>query len=382
MNCLGGIPVSVIELTKALVACPSVTPREAGCHAILAARLQKLGFQLESLRFGEVDNLWARLGDQGPLVVFAGHTDVVPPGAESAWTSPPFEPVERAGFLYGRGVADMKGGLAAMVVAVERFLALHPVPKGSLAFLITSDEEGASIDGTKRVMDVLKQRGEKINYCIIGEPSSEIRLGDQLRVGRRGSLHGKLIIYGKQGHIAYPVLGQNPIHKSLAALHALTATVWDQGNDFFPPTSFQISNIHAGTGALNVVPGELEIRFNFRFSSAVTVAALQERVEHILREHQLPFDLHWDLSGEAFLTKQGDLIQAAKAAIYEETGAYPKLSTGGGTSDGRFIAPSGAEVIELGLCNATAHQVDEAVSLEDLRKLPQLYEKIILKLLA
>ncbi len=371
----------VVELTKALLACPSVTPQEAGCHAILSERLQKLGFKLERLPFEDVDNLWARFGDQGPLVVFAGHTDVVPSGPETAWTSPPFEPAEREGFLYGRGVVDMKGGLAAMVVAVERFLKANPTPKGSLAFLITSDEEGASINGTKRVVDVLKQRGEKIDYCIIGEPGSETELGDQIRVGRRGSLHGKLLIYGKQGHIAYPVFGQNPIHRCLTALQELTTTTWDEGNEFFPPTSFQISNLHAGTGALNVVPGELELHFNFRFSNAVTAKELQERVERILKAQQLQFELTWDLSGAPFLTKQGKLVEAAQAALYEELGVYPKLSTGGGTSDGRFIAPTGAEVIELGLSNATAHQIDECVDLNDLTKLPQLYEKIIIKLL-
>ncbi len=371
----------VIELTKELLACPSITPREAGCHAILSRRLESRGFKLESLPFGEVDNLWARLGDQAPLVVFAGHTDVVPTGPEAAWSSLPFEPTERDGFLYGRGVVDMKGGLAAMVIAAERFLETHPTFKGSLAFLITSDEEGASVDGTKRVMEVLNQRGEKIDYCIIGEPSSEELVGDQIRVGRRGSLHGTLVIHGKQSHIAYPLPGQNPIHNGLPALEKLTQTVWDKGNEFFPPTSFQISNIHAGTGALNVVPGILEVHFNFRFSNAVTVAQLQERVEAILEEQQLQFDLHWDLSGEPFLTKKGRLIEAAKEALYDETGAYPELSTGGGTSDGRFIAPTGAEVIELGLSHATAHQVDECASLAELQKLPHVYEKILLNLL-
>lgn len=371
----------VIELTKELLACPSITPLEAGCHPILAKRLEKLGFKLESLPFGEVDNLWLRRGEQAPLLVFAGHSDVVPTGPEAAWTSPPFEPTERDGFLYGRGVVDMKGGLAAMVIAVERFLENHPQPKGSLAFLITSDEEGASINGTKKVIEVLKERGEKIDYCIIGEPSSEQVLGDQIRVGRRGSLHGKLRIHGKQGHIAYPVLGQNPIHNCLVALQKLTTTVWDQGNDFFPPTTFQISNIHGGTGALNVVPGEVEVRFNFRFSNAVTVAQLQERVQALVEEQKLRFDLQWDLSGEPFLTKQGKLIEAAKEAIHEVTGAYPQLSTGGGTSDGRFIAPTGAELLELGLSHATAHQVDEGASLAELQKLPQIYEKMLIKLL-
>jgi succinyl-diaminopimelate desuccinylase len=381
MNCLGNILMPVVELTKELLACPSITPKEAGCHPILAERLKKLGFHFESLPFGDVDNFWARRGTEGPLLVFAGHTDVVPTGPETAWTSPPFKPTERAGFLYGRGVVDMKGGLAAMVVAVERFLKNNPEPKGSIAFLITSDEEGASINGTRKVIEVLKERGVKIAYCIIGEPGSEELLGDQIRVGRRGSLHGKLMIQGKQGHIAYPVPGQNPIHNCLAVLQKLTTTAWDQGNAFFPPTTFQISNIHSGTGALNVVPGEVEVRFNFRFSTAVTAAHLQEEVERILEEHQVNYDLSWDLSGEPFLTKQGKLIDAAKAAIYEVTGAYPKLSTGGGTSDGRFIAPTGAEVIELGLSHATAHQIDECASIEELQKLPHIYEAILLQLM-
>lgn len=371
----------VVELTKALLACPSMTPQEAGCHAILSKRLEKLGFHVEPLPFADVNNFWARRGEQGPLVVFAGHSDVVPPGPEAAWTSPPFEPTERNGFLYGRGAADMKAGLAAMVVAVERFLKKHPQPSGSLAFLITSDEEGASQNGTKQVIEALKQRGEKIDYCIIGEPSSERFLGDQIRVGRRGSLHGRLIVHGKQGHIAYPEPGQNPIHNCLRALQELTTCSWDKGNDFFPPTTFQISNIHGGTGALNVVPGEIEIRFNFRFSNAVTAAHLQERVQALLAAQHLQFDLYWDLSGEPFLTKQGKLVEAAKQAIYEVTGACPKLSTGGGTSDGRFIAPTGAEVIELGPSHETAHQANECVNLAELQKLPLIYENILINLL-
>lgn len=372
----------VVELTKALINCPSVTPQEAGCHALISERLLKLGFKIESMPFEEVDNFWARRGEQGPLIVFAGHSDVVSPGPVLAWTSPPFQASERDGFLYGRGAVDMKGGLAAMVIAVERFLNKHPQPLGSLAFLITSDEEGASIHGTQKVMEVLAKRDEKIDYCIIGEPSSEIFLGDQIRVGRRGSLHGKLIIYGKQGHIAYPVAGQNPIHHCLAALQQLTLTTWDEGNAFFPPTSFQISNIHSGTGALNVTPGEIELHFNFRFSTAVTVAQLQARVQAILEEQQLDFNLIWNLSGEPFLTSTGQLIAATKEAIHEVMGSYPQLSTGGGTSDGRFIAPTGAEVVELGLCHETAHQVDEKVKIKDLQQLPEIYEKILYRLLS
>jgi len=370
----------VVELTKELIACPSVTPQEAGCHAILSQRLQKLGFQVESLPFGEVDNIWARLGTEGPLLVFAGHTDVVPPGPLAAWSTPPFEPVERDGFLFGRGVVDMKGGLAAMVVAVERFLQTQPLKHGSLAFLLTSDEEGASIDGTQKVVDVLKKRGEKLDYCLIGEPSSNLRVGDQVRIGRRGSLSGKLRVYGQQSHIAYPVPGQNPIHNCLTALQKLTTTVWDQGTASFPPTTFQISNMHAGTGALNVVPGLVEIHFNFRFSNAVTAAQLQEQVVAVLIEQPLQFELEWHLSGQPFLTQSGKLLAAVKEAIYEETGSFPELSTGGGTSDGRFIAPTGAEVVELGLSNATAHHIDEHVSLAELQQLPRVYEKILLKL--
>ncbi len=372
--------MSVIELTKALIACPSITPHEAGCHAILAERLQPLGFKLEALPFGQVDNFWARRGEEAPLLVFAGHTDVVPPGPSTAWTSPPFAPTERDGFLYGRGAVDMKGALAAMVIAVERFLKAHPSPQGSLAFLITSDEEGPSVDGTQKVIEILQKRKEKIAYCLIGEPSSEKQVGDQIRVGRRGSLQGKLSIYGKQGHIAYPTQ-DNPIHNCLAALQKLTTTVWDEGNDFFPPTSFQISNLHAGTGALNVIPGELELRFNFRFSNAVTAIQLQNRVEAILKEQPLSFDLTWNLSGEPFLSKQGKLIEVAKKSIFEMTGAKPILSTGGGTSDGRFIAASGAEVIELGLAHASAHAINEAVNLADLEKLPLIYERILIHLL-
>lgn len=373
--------MSVIELTKALINCPSITPQEAGCHDLMKNRLLKLGFQMESMPFTDVDNFWARRGDQGPLVVLAGHSDVVPPGQESAWTSPPFQATEKEGSLYGRGAVDMKGGLAAMMIAVERFLVKYPQPAGSLAFLITSDEEGASINGTKKVMEVLHQRGEKIDYCLIAEPSSEVLLGDQVRIGRRGSLQGKLIIYGKQGHIAYPASGQNPIHTCLTALQKLTLTTWDEGNAFFPPTTFQISNIHGGTGALNVTPGQIELHFNFRFSTAVTAEQLQRRVQQMLEEYALDFDLAWHLSGEPFLTTQGKLIAATQQAIHEVTGGYPQLSTGGGTSDGRFIAPTGAEVVELGLCHATAHQVNENVNMNDLMQLTEIYEKILCKLL-
>lgn len=370
----------VVELTKALLACPSLTPADAGCHAILAKRLVDLGFKLESLPFEDVDNFWARRGTEAPLFVFAGHSDVVPTGPENAWASPPFEPTEREGSLYGRGVVDMKGGLAAMVVAAERFLQKQPQFKGSLAFLITSDEEGLSVNGTQKVIEVLEKRAEKIDYCLIGEPSSEQQLADQIRVGRRGSLHGKLTVKGKQAHIAYALPGQNPIPTTMAALAKLSTLIWDQGNASFPATSFQISNIHAGVGALNVTPALIEVAFNFRFSTAVTEGELKERVQAVLNEQGLDYQLEWNLSGQPFLTEQGQLIEVAKAAIHETTGRLPKLSTGGGTSDGRFIATTGAELIELGLLHQTAHQIDEGASLNDLQNLVEIYEKILIKL--
>lgn len=373
--------MSVLELTKALIQSPSITPQEAGSHAILSQYLSKMGFEIEAMPFEDVSNIWARKGQQSPLVVFAGHSDIVAPGPESAWQFPPFTPIEQDGYLYGRGAVDMKGGLAAMVVGVEQFLACQLDYTGSIAFLITSDEEGMSINGTKRVVEALQKRNEKIDYCIIGEPSSEEEVGDQIRVGRRGSLHGKLTIYGKQSHIAYPVPGQNPIHQCLPALQKLTAASWDSGNSYFPPTSFQVSNIKGGTGSLNVTPGQVEINFNFRFSNAVTAEQLQEAVLKILKEHHLQFDIKWKLSSQPFLTKQGRLIDVTKRAIQEVTGRQTQLSTGGGTSDGRFIAATGAEIIELGLSHATAHQVNECVCIKDLIKLPVIYQKILTNLL-
>lgn len=370
-----------LELTKQLISQPSVTPNDAGCQAIIAERLQKVGFHIENLRFGEVDNLWARRGKEAPLFVFAGHTDVVPTGPVDAWNSHPFTPTVREEFLYGRGAADMKSGIATMVIAAENFIRHHPDFKGSIAFLITSDEEGPSIDGTKKVIETLNKRNEKIDYCIIGEASCEKMIGDQVRIGRRGSLSGKLTIFGKQGHVAFPEHANNPIHAAASALDDLTAEIWDTGNESFPPTSFQISNIHAGTGALNVIPGILEIHFNFRFGTVVTAEELQQRVTKILEKYQLNFDLQWNLSGHPFLTKQGKLIAATQSAIKEATGLDVKLSTGGGTSDGRFIAPTGAEVVELGPCNASVHQVNEHVRISDLDKLSGLYQKILLKLM-
>ncbi len=369
-----------LALTKELIARHSVTPCDAGCQSIISERLKKFGFAIEFMHFGEVANLWARHGDQSPLLVFAGHTDVVSPGPATAWDSEPFTPTERAEYLYGRGACDMKSGLAAMVVAAERFIQKHPDYAGSIAFLLTSDEEGPSLHGTKRVIEELNLRNEAIDYCIIGEATSERELGDQIRIGRRGSLHGKLTVIGKQSHIAYPHIALNPIHLFTPALNDLIKENWDNGNEFFPPTSFQVSNIHAGTGSLNVIPGTLEVSFNFRFSNASTVDALQKRVTKILEKHDLTFDLQWTLSGNPFLTTRGKLITATQHAIKEVVGLDTQLSTGGGTSDGRFIAPTGAEVVELGPNNASAHQVNEHVRIADLDTLTALYERILMKI--
>ena len=372
--------MTTLELTKELIQRPSVTPNDAGCQEIILKKFISLGFHIEKMLFGDVENLWARHGKEGPLLVFAGHTDVVPPGPLTNWTTPPFEPNVRDGFLYGRGAADMKSGLAAMIIAAENFIKQNPNYPGSIAFLITSDEEGPSINGTQKVIETLVNRGEKIDYCVIGEASSDKLLCDQIRVGRRGSLGGKLTIHGKQGHVAFPHLANNPIHAAAAALHELTSQTWDQGNEFFPPTTFQISNIHSGTGAANVIPGVLEILFNFRFSTAVTVEELQQRVGKILEKSNLNFDLQWNVSGQPFLTKKGKLIAAVTQSIKELTGLEPVLSTGGGTSDGRFIAPTGAEVIELGPCNASVHQINEHVSVEDLEVLTRIYQTILEKI--
>lgn len=370
----------VISLTKELIQCASVTPHDAGCQKIIAKRLTAIGFTCESMRFNDVDNLWATYGKQAPLLVFAGHTDVVPTGPESDWQSPPFSAEERSGFLFGRGASDMKSALAAMVVAAERFIQNNPSFHGSIAFLLTSDEEGPSINGTKKVIEALQQRGEKIDYCIIGEPSSDTQVGDQIRVGRRGSLHGKITIHGKQGHVAHPHLAINPIHSSALALHELSQVTWDNGNDHFPPTTFQISNIHSGTGAANVIPGHLESLINFRFGTAVTVDELKARTSTLLHKHQLRYDTEWTIGAEPFLTTQGRLITSTQQAIHDLTGLTVKLSTGGGTSDGRFIAPTGAEVVELGVSHATAHHVNECVKIEDLVTLTAIYEQILKRL--
>ncbi len=372
---------ATLELAKQLIARPSVTPDDAGCQALMIQRLEALGFAVERLRFGEVDNFWARRGQQGPLLCFAGHTDVVPTGPESAWRFPPFQPTVADGLLYGRGATDMKGSLAAMVTACERFVAAHPDHGGSLAFLITSDEEGPSVDGTVKVVQHLQARGEHIDYCLVGEPSSSQRLGDVVKNGRRGSLNGRLVVRGVQGHVAYPHLAKNPVHLAAPALAELAAAEWDQGNAFFPATSFQISNIQAGTGVTNVIPGSLEVLFNFRFSTEVTAEQLQQRVQAILDRHGLDYHIDWTLSGQPFLTPAGELVDAVQDAIRQVTGHDTQLSTSGGTSDGRFIAPTGAQVVELGPLNATIHKVDECVACADLDSLSAIYERIMAKLL-
>ncbi len=371
----------VITLAKQLMSRPSITPNDGGCQEIITARLAPLGFHCELMRYGEVDNLWARYGTAAPLLVFAGHTDVVPTGPEEDWTSPPFQPEIRNNYLYGRGAVDMKGEVAAMVVAAEEFIKQYTYFPGSIAFLITSDEEGPALNGTKRVMETLKERQIKIDYCIIGEPSSITELGDQIRIGRRGSLHGKLIVHGKQGHVAHPHLAINPIHLSAIALHELVQTEWDKGNDDFPATTFQITNIHGGTGATNVIPGHLEIVFNFRFSTAVTIEQLKERTKAVLNKYGLQYNLDWVIGGQPFLTTKGKLIRTTQEVIKSLTGLETKLSTGGGTSDGRFIAPTGAEVVELGVSHATAHHVNECANVQDLEKLVTIYTKIITTLL-
>lgn len=370
-----------IELAFELIRRPSVTPEDGGCQDLIASRLAPLGFVIESMPFGDVKNLWARRGTQRPLLAFAGHTDVVPPGPLEKWLSPPFEPEIRDGMLYGRGAADMKGSLAAMVTACERFIAAHPHHGGSIAFLLTSDEEGPSVDGTVKVVETLEARGEKITWCIVGEPSSTTHVGDVVKNGRRGSLNGRLVVKGVQGHVAYPHLADNPIHRAAAALAEWVDIEWDRGNEFFPPTSFQISNIRAGTGAENVIPGELEVVFNFRYSTALTADDIKRRVHALLDGHGLQFDVHWKLSGAPFLTGAGELVEATRAAVREINGVETELSTAGGTSDGRFIAPTGAQVIELGPLNATIHKLNECVRAADLDVLSTQYEAILRRLL-
>jgi succinyl-diaminopimelate desuccinylase len=363
----------VLELTKELVGRRSVTPEDGGCQPFLAQRLEKSGFRCESMRFGEVDNLWARRGERAPLLCFAGHTDVVPTGPLAQWHSDPFVPTQRDGRLFGRGCADMKSSIAAFVVAVEAFVAERPDHTGSIAFLLTSDEEGPSVDGTVKVVERLKARGEKIDYCIVGEPSSQDALGDTIRNGRRGSLSGRLAVRGIQAHIAYPHLGRNPIHELAPALAELAAMKWDQGNEFFPPTSWQVSNIHAGVGATNVIPGVLELDFNFRHSTASTESSLKERLESVLRKHKLDYTLDWTPGSKPFLTQPGALVDTVKRAIKAHTGRTPELSTAGGTSDGRFIVDICAQVVELGPVNASIHKLNENIELAELEQLPRIY---------
>ena len=371
-----------LDLACELIRCASVTPDDAGCQAILAGRLVPLGFRIESMRFGGVDNLWARRGDNGPLLVLLGHTDVVPAGPLARWSSPPFEPTIRDGHLYGRGAADMKGSVAAMVTAIERFLVRHGEHHGSIALLVTSDEEGPSVNGVRRVIETLGRRDERIDWCLVGEPSSTDRLADTVRIGRRGSLNGTIVVRGLQGHVAYPHLARNPVHDLARLLAKLADTVWDEGSEHFPPTSFQVSNITAGTGADNVIPGHAEAVFNFRFSTRHDRDSLVAAVESACRALELDCDIDWRLSGKPFLTERGRLMEAVGDAVESVTGYRPEHSTAGGTSDGRFVAPTGAEVVELGPVNASIHSVDEHVLVTDLDRLSRMYEQVIERLLA
>ena len=372
---------STLELAMELIRRPSVTPNDAGCQDVLIEQLERLGFEVQRLCFGDVNNFWAQRGDGEPLLAFAGHTDVVPPGPAEAWRSDPFRPEIRDGRLYGRGAADMKSSLAAFVTAIGDFLARHKQPRGAIGVLITSDEEGAAIDGTAKVVDWLKGRGIRITHCIVGEPTSARTLGDVIKNGRRGSLNAKLTVRGVQGHVAYPHLAKNPVHLFAPALAELTQTEWDAGNQYFPKTTFQISNIYGGTGADNVIPGTLELRFNLRFSTASTEKSLRERVEAILRHHSLDYDIRWSLSGQPYLSRPQTLTAAAQRAVREILGVEAALLTDGGTSDGRFIAPTGAEVIELGPLNASIHQVDEWITAADPARLARVYATILAHLL-
>lgn len=374
----------VLDLACELIRRPSVTPADAGCQALLAERLERVGFRIEHHRFGEVDNLWAVHGTGGPTLAFLGHTDVVPSGPEHRWQSPPFEPTIRDGKLYGRGAADMKGSVAAMTVALERFVVAQPRHAGRVALLLTSDEEGpTNLDGVRRLAEVFRARGERLAWCVVGEPSAKEKLGDLIRVGRRGSLSGTLTVRGVQGHVAYPEKALNPIHAFAPALAELAAERWDEGNADFPPTSFQVSNLNAGTGATNVIPGELTALINFRYCTASRAEDLRARTEAVLRKHELDFALEWNLSGEPFLTPPGGRLREVVVGVCRDLcGIEPEQSTGGGTSDGRFIAPLGVEVVELGPVNATIHKVDECVDVAELERLPDLYQAICERLLA
>jgi succinyl-diaminopimelate desuccinylase len=370
-----------LELAKALISKKSVTPNDAGCQQLLAERLKAIGFHAEHLRFEDVDNLWIKRGNGSPCIIFVGHTDVVPTGPLEEWASDPFTPEVRDGFLFGRGAADMKSSIAAMVIAIEQFVKDDNNHKGTIALLITSDEEGIAINGTRKVVDYLREKEIDIDYCLVGEPTSKDKVGDAIRNGRRGSLVGQLKVYGIQGHVAYPHLAENPIHQLSPALTQLCSTTWDNGNEFYSPTSFQVSNINAGTGADNVIPGQLDVIFNFRYSTEVTHEQLRQQTEQILDKHQLNYDLDWRLSGEPFLTTDGKLLSVVQETIKEVTGQDTEISTGGGTSDGRFLAPMGTEVVELGPVNATIHKVNECVNINDIETLTQLYEKIIKKVI-
>lgn len=372
----------VLALAADLIARPSLTPEDGGCLELLAGRLAPLGFRLERFDFGKVRNLWARRGGASPVVCFAGHVDVVPCGPESAWRSSPFAPEIRDGHLYGRGAADMKSSLAAFVTAIEAFVAAHPDHAGSIAVLLTSDEEGAAVDGTAKVVETLRARGERLDYCIVGEPTSGVRFGDAIKNGRRGSLSATLKVRGQQGHVAYPQRARNPVHALAPALAELVATAWDEGDEFFPPTSCQVSNIHAGTGANNVIPGECEVLFNFRFAPVSSVDDLKTRSEAIFQRHGLDYEIDWQLSGKPFQTGRGLLLAALAAAICAATGVEPALSTDGGTSDGRFIADICDEVAEFGPINATIHQIDECIAVESLAALADVYRRVLNRLLA
>ncbi len=375
-------PSPTLELACELIARPSVTPEDAGCLELIMSRLSPLGFNFERVDSGGVMNLWARRGTTAPLLCFAGHTDVVPPGPSERWSSPPFEPTLRDGMLFGRGAADMKTSLAAFVTAIEQFLTANPDHQGSIALLLTSDEEGIATHGTVKVVEALAARGERIDYCVVGEPTSVMQLGDMIKNGRRGSLSGKLTVKGKQGHVAYPHLALNPIHSLAPALAELTAIRWDDGNEFFPPTTWQVSNIHAGTGANNVIPGECVVLFNFRFASVSSAESLQQRTHEVLDRHGLTYELEWHLSGKPFVTGRGKLVQAVSQAILAETGLDTELSTTGGTSDGRFIADICPEVVEFGPVNASIHQINECVAVEAIEPLSRIYHQTMTRLLA
>jgi len=373
---------ATLELAKELIRLPSVTPEDCGCQPMICKRLQTCGFNAEVMNFGEVTNTWLRRGDRSPLLVFAGHTDVVPSGPESHWSSAPFEPSVRGDCLYGRGAADMKSSIAAMTVACENFISSHPDHSGSIALLLTSDEEGPAVNGTVKVIERLQARDERIDWCLIGEPSSVTTVGDTMKIGRRGSLCATLKVSGIQGHVAYPQASRNPVHEFAPALAELVREHWDSGNEQFPATTFQISNVRAGTGAANVIPGELEVDFNLRFSTETTPEAIQSRVREVLDQHKLDYTLDWHLAGNPFYCQPGRLVQACEQAVYETTRTRPELSTSGGTSDGRFIAPTGTQVVELGPVNESIHKVDEHIDIRQLEQLKDIYEKVLQSLLA